>query len=54
MIQFDKQKFEKDTVHLLNLLEKPDWPEATPDFLICNDTEEDKTERAQKIGRAHV
>lgn len=34
---------------LKQLLESPAWPEAAPDFLICDDTEEHKVERAKVI-----
>jgi len=35
--------------HLKALLNEPDWPEAVPQFLICNRTEADKKERAEGI-----
>lgn len=34
---------------LKTLLESPQWPEAVPGFLICDDVEKDKTERANGI-----
>jgi 2-polyprenyl-3-methyl-5-hydroxy-6-metoxy-1,4-benzoquinol methylase len=34
---------------LKSLLESKDWPEAVPEIMICDDSEEDKTERSQSI-----
>ena len=31
------------------LLESDEWPEAVSNFLICNETEEDKEDRARGI-----
>ena len=34
---------------VINLLKSDEWPEAVPEFLICEDTEEDKSDRAEGI-----
>jgi 2-polyprenyl-3-methyl-5-hydroxy-6-metoxy-1,4-benzoquinol methylase len=34
---------------LKSLLESKDWPEAVPEIMICDDSEEDKNERSQSI-----
>jgi len=41
--------FTEETQKLLNLLQGKDWPEAVPQFLICEDNENDKMERAEGI-----
>lgn len=38
-----------DFAELKALLESPKWPQAAPDFLICEETEKDKMERAEGI-----
>lgn len=48
-MQIDKTKFPEETHFLLDLLESPEWPEAVPEFLICEETEEDKIDRAKGI-----
>ena len=38
-----------DFAQLKALLESAEWPQAAPDFLICEETEKDKMERAEGI-----
>ena len=46
----DKSKFPPEMGDVLDLLQSPDWPEATPSVLICDENSEfDKTERAMGI-----
>lgn len=45
----DKKMFSVSDYSILELLMSNEWPEATPSFLICDDTEEDKQERAEGI-----
>ena len=42
-------KFSDDAKPLVELLFSADWPEAVADFLICQDLEEEKQERAEGI-----
>jgi len=48
-MQIDKSLFSPKTQFLIDLLQSKDWPLAAPNFLICNDDEKDKTERAEGI-----
>lgn len=48
MILHKKSKKQIDSP-IINLLQSEEWPEAVPAVLICEDTEEDKTERAEGI-----
>ena len=45
----DKSLFPAEVHGLLDLLMSNEWPEATPTFLICEDSEDDKMERAEGI-----
>ena len=45
----DKSLFPITAHSFLDVLTSDKWPEATPQFLICNDTEDDKNERAEGI-----
>lgn len=45
----DKEKFPNEMHELLDLLASEEWPEAAPGFLICEDNEEDKLDRAEGI-----
>lgn len=48
-MEIDKDKLPSEIHHLVDLLLDPSWPEAVPPFLICDDTEDDKNERAEGI-----
>lgn len=48
-MKIDKSLFPDDTHFLLDLLQSNDWPLAAPKFLICNDTDKDKSDRAEGI-----
>jgi 2-polyprenyl-3-methyl-5-hydroxy-6-metoxy-1,4-benzoquinol methylase len=48
-MQIDKELFPEATKPLIDLLNSEDWPEAAPTFLICEETEQDKLERAEGI-----
>jgi 2-polyprenyl-3-methyl-5-hydroxy-6-metoxy-1,4-benzoquinol methylase len=45
----NKDLFPKESHLLLDVLLSPVWPDAVPDFLICEDTEEQRQERAEGI-----
>lgn len=45
----DKTMFPTSMHELLDLLQSDEWPEAAPGFLICEDNEEDKFDRAEGI-----
>jgi 2-polyprenyl-3-methyl-5-hydroxy-6-metoxy-1,4-benzoquinol methylase len=45
----DKSNLPEDIWPLVDLLMSEEWPDAVPPFLICSDSEEDKTERADGI-----
>ncbi|RTK93398.1 MAG: methyltransferase domain-containing protein [Neisseriaceae bacterium] len=45
----NKDLFPKETHLLLDVLSSPMWPEAVPEFLICEDQEEDRKDRAEGI-----
>jgi len=47
--KIDRSLFPSDKHVLLELLDGSDWPEAAPQFLICEDSENDKLERAEGI-----
>lgn len=49
VIAIDKSLFPESLHPVLALLDGEDWPEAAPQFLICEDSEEDKMERAEGI-----
>lgn len=48
-MEIDKSKLPESSHPLIDLLLSDDWPDAVPPFLICSDSEEDKTERAEGI-----
>ena len=48
-MNIDKSLFSPEAQTLIDFLQSADWPEAAPAFLICQNTEEDKTERAEGI-----
>jgi 2-polyprenyl-3-methyl-5-hydroxy-6-metoxy-1,4-benzoquinol methylase len=48
-MNIDKSLFSPEAQVLIDFLQSSDWPEAAPEFLICKDTEEDKTERSEGI-----
>ena len=48
-LMIDKSLFPREKHVLLELLDGSDWPEAAPQFLICEDSENDKMERAEGI-----
>ena len=47
--KINKDLFPKETHLLLDVLASPMWPEAVPSFLICEDKEEDRQDRAEGI-----
>ena len=49
VVAIDKALFPAGVHGLLDLLMSDKWPEAAPAFLICEDTEDDKMERAEGI-----
>lgn len=48
-MEINKNLFPPEKHELLDLLKSEEWPTAAPEFLICQDIEEDKTERAEGI-----
>lgn len=48
-MEIDLAKFKPETQQLIKLLQSEEWPEAVAPFLICQDTDEDKLERAEGI-----
>ena len=45
-MNIDKSLFTEEAQHLIDLMQSDEWPEAVPPFLICEEHEEDKIERA--------
>ena len=48
-MEIDKSLFADNVKPLIDLLLSDNWPAAAPKFMICEDTEKDKTERAEGI-----
>lgn len=48
-MKIDRTLFPESTQILIDLLESSEWPAAAPQFLICENTEKDKSERAEGI-----
>ena len=48
-MKIDKSLFTPEAQTLINLLESQEWPEAAPSFLICDENETDKIDRAEGI-----
>jgi SAM-dependent methyltransferase len=48
-MKIDKSLFSPEKHEMLDLLQSTEWPNATPEFLICHDDESDKRERAEGI-----
>jgi 2-polyprenyl-3-methyl-5-hydroxy-6-metoxy-1,4-benzoquinol methylase len=48
-MDIDKSQFSFEAQHLIDLLLSDEWPEAVAPFLICEDNEEDKKNRAEGI-----
>lgn len=48
-VNIDKSLFAPDRHRLVDLLNDVEWPEAAPQFLICEDSESDKMDRAEGI-----
>ena len=47
--KYDREQFDSDSQKILDLVFDESWPQAVPDFMICDGSENSKSERANGI-----